>query len=95
MSLGGAACGGLLGIPLGAVIGLLVGLIWGHVSWGLDGAVVGMSALSAAGAMLGAWLGITADERSLAPSDDLGLPSPRGDFFPRAGKGAPHTPPHR
>jgi hypothetical protein len=95
MALGGAVCGGLIGIPLGAVVGLLIGLFFGHVSWGLDGAVLGILALSAAGAGLGAFLGITADERSLSQPEDLGLLPRRGDFFPRAGKGAPPSEPRR
>jgi hypothetical protein len=95
MALGGAVCGGLLGIPLGAAVGVLIGLFCGHVSWGLDGAVVGILALSAAGAGLGAYLGITADEHSLTQPDDIGLLPRRGDFFPRAGKGAPPPEPRR
>lgn len=71
MALGGAVCGGLLGTPLGAAIGLLVGLCCGHVSWGLDGAVWGILSLSAAGALLGGFLGVTADERTLSLTDDL------------------------
>jgi hypothetical protein len=76
MTLGGAVCGGLLGIPLGAAVGLLIGLFCGHVSWGLDGAVLGILTLTAAGAALGAFLGITADARSLTLPDDAGLLPP-------------------
>jgi hypothetical protein len=95
MALGGAVCGGLLGIPLGAAVGLLIGLFWGHASWGLDGAVVGVLALIAVGAALGAYLGITADAGSLSQPDDLALLPRRGEFFPRAGKGAPPPEPRR
>jgi hypothetical protein len=95
MALGGAVCGGLVGIPLGAAVGLLIGLCYGHVSWGLDGALAGILVLSAAGAALGIYLGITADDRTLSPSDDLGLVRPRGEFFPRAGNGAPPPEPRR
>ncbi len=73
---GGAICGGLLGIPLGAALGLIVGLCCGHVSWGLDGAVWGILVLSAAGAVLGGFLGVTADERTLSLTDDLGIYQP-------------------
>jgi hypothetical protein len=83
MALGGAVCGGFLGIPLGAALGLILGLVWGNVSWGLDGAVFGVLGLSAAGAVVGAWLGVTADERSLSLTEDMHL-SPRADDRPSA-----------
>jgi hypothetical protein len=70
MTLGGAVCGGLLGLPLGAVLGLIIGLCFGRVSWGLDGAVLGILGLTVAGAVVGLWLGVTADERLLTLSDD-------------------------
>jgi hypothetical protein len=73
MAMGGAVCGGLLGIPLGAALGLIVGLWCGNVSWGLDGAVLGILSLSAAGAVVGGFLGVTADERTLGLRDDAGL----------------------
>ena len=74
MALGGTVCGGLLGIPLGAAIGLPVGLCFGHISWGLDGAVLGILGLGVGGAVVGAILGLTADERSLSLTDDLVVP---------------------
>jgi hypothetical protein len=83
----GAIWGGLLGLPLGAALGLFLGLGWGNVSWGLDGAVLGILGLSGAGAVLGALLAITADERSLNPTGD-GAPDPpadSGSFPPRRG----------
>jgi hypothetical protein len=92
MAMGGAVCGGFLGIPLGAALGLILGLVWGHVSWGLDGAVLGILVLSGAGAVTGAFLGLTADERSLSrtndglllpPADSHSLPSRRGVFHRR------------
>ena len=95
MALGGAVCGGLIGLPLGAAVGLLIGLFCGHVSWGLDGAVLGILALSTVGAALGAYLGVTADAGTLAQPDDIGLLPRRGDFFPRAGRGAPPPEPRR
>jgi hypothetical protein len=78
MAMGGAIWGGLLGLPIGAALGLIVGLCFGHVSWGLDGAVLGVLGLGAGGAIVGAILGLTADEQSLSLTDELALP-PRRD----------------
>ena len=83
MALGGAVCGGLLGIPLGAVIGVIIGLCFGHVSWGLDGAVLGILSLALTGAIVGVLLGVTADDRSLQPIDELTLHPPRDPMRPR------------
>ncbi|HKI35384.1 MAG TPA: hypothetical protein VKA46_26230 [Gemmataceae bacterium] len=71
MAMGGAVWGGFLGLPLGAALGLLLGLLYGNVSWGLDGAVLGILGLSVAGAVLGAWVGV-ADHRRSLPSPDEG-----------------------
>jgi len=72
MVLGGAVCGGLVGIPLGAALGLIIGLCCGQLSWGLDGAVLGILGLSAGGAVVGGFLGVTADEQTLGVTKDLG-----------------------
>lgn len=79
MAMGGAVCGGLLGTPLGAALGVIVGLWRGNVSWGLDGAVLGILLLSAAGALVGGFLGVTADDRTLSLTDEVGLRSPADD----------------
>jgi hypothetical protein len=81
MTMGGAVCGGFLGIPLGAALGLILGLCYGQVAWGLDGAVLGVLGLAAAGAVVGAILGLTADQRSLNLTDELAIPP----------QGQPHT----
>ena len=67
LAMGGAIWGGLLGIPLGAAAGLGVGLWYGDVSWGLDGAVVGILSLSGVGAALGALQGVADDGRPVLP----------------------------
>jgi hypothetical protein len=73
MALGGAVCGGLLGIPLGAALGLIIGLCCGQISWGLDGAVLGILGLAAGGAIVGGLLGVTADEHALGMTNDAGV----------------------
>ncbi len=64
LAMGGAIWGGLLGIPLGAAVGLLAGLCLGNVSWGLDGAVLGILGLGGVGAAFGASQGMAGDERA-------------------------------
>jgi len=70
MAMGGAIWGGLLGMPLGAALGLLVGLWRGDVSWGLDGAVLGLLGLSLVGAAFGAFQGLSGDPSSARPADE-------------------------
>ena len=82
MAMGGAVCGGLLGIPLGAALGVIVGWWCGNVSWGLDGAVLGILLLGAVGALVGAFLGVTADDRTLSLTDDIAVRLPADDKSP-------------
>jgi hypothetical protein len=70
LAMGGAIWGGLLGIPLGAAVGLLLGLWFGNVSWGLDGAVLGILGLSGVGAAFGALQGMTGDEPATHAADE-------------------------
>jgi hypothetical protein len=70
LAMGGAVWGGLLGLPIGAALGLLLGLCYGHVSWGLDGAVFGIPSLAAAGALVGTWVGVADRRRSLRSIDE-------------------------
>jgi hypothetical protein len=78
MAMCGATWGGLLGIPLGAALGLIAGLCWGHVSWGLDGAVFGLFGLGAAGAILGLLVAMRDRRRSVrATNDGCLMPSGR------------------
>ncbi len=86
MTLGGAVCGGLLGIPVGAVFGIVLGLWCGHVSWGLDGAVFGLPTLGVAGALIGSWLGLTADDRMLGLAEDIRVRSAGEAHSPSPGR---------
>ena len=63
-SLGGAICGGFIGIFLGALIGAVYGAFQGNVSLGLDGAILGGLLLTVAGGVYGTVLGL-AEEVSL------------------------------
>lgn len=58
MSLGGAICGGYLGIIAGAIGGALYGLAVGDLSHGLMGAMIGGSVAALAGAVLGMIVGV-------------------------------------
>ena len=58
MSLGGAVCGGYLGILAGAFAGVIYGWFVGNLSLGLDGAMVGGAIFAAGGAIYGMVAGV-------------------------------------
>lgn len=58
MSLGGAICGGYLGILAGACVGGLYGWWAGNLSFGLDGALIGGGLTALAGAVYGMVMGL-------------------------------------
>ena len=85
MSLGGAICGGFLGILAGVACGVVYGAWRGDVSLGLDGALLGGGALAVAGALYGAVLG-WAERGSSEPV------SREGRIAPEAGHRQPVVP---
>lgn len=58
MTLGGAVCGGYLGILLGAVSGALYGWYASDLSYGLMGAMVGGATVAVGGAVYGMVAGL-------------------------------------
>jgi hypothetical protein len=75
MSLGGAVCGGYLGILGGAVVGAVYGFCVHNVSLGLDGAMLGGAAAASVGAMFGMVSGLLEGTKketgeALAPQAD-------------------------
>lgn len=61
MALGGAICGGFLGVLAGTAAGAVFGACRGDVSLGLDGALFGGGILALAGALYGFVLELTED----------------------------------
>ena len=53
-ALGGAVCGGFLGIFAGGLLGAAIGTFLGNIGLGLDGAIAGGTILVLAGAIYGA-----------------------------------------
>jgi len=64
MSLGGALCGGYLGIIAGALVGAAYGWFVDNLSLGLDGAMVGGAIAAAAGAVYGLIAGVDEGRRN-------------------------------
>ena len=52
-AVGGAICGGFLGMFGGGLLGVLGGTFLGNIALGLDGAIAGGAVLAAAGAIYG------------------------------------------
>ena len=66
MALGGAVCGGYVGILLGAMAGVVYGLFVQNLSFGLDGAMLGGAVAACGGALLGFILGVIERRRAQA-----------------------------
>lgn len=73
MSLGGALCGGYLGIISGALVGAAYGWFVNNLSLGLDGAMVGGAIAAAGGAVYGLIAGVDEGRRSRADFEHVGL----------------------
>jgi hypothetical protein len=53
VAMGGAICGGFLGIFGGGILGVVCGIFLGNVAFGLDGAIILGIVLAGAGAVYG------------------------------------------
>jgi hypothetical protein len=63
LCLGGAVCGGYVGVPLGGLVGLVYGLFVGEPEFAFAGAVFGFLFFAVIGIMYGAVLGIRGEAK--------------------------------
>jgi hypothetical protein len=71
LCLGGAVCGGYVGVPLGGLVGLGYGIWIGELEFAFAGAVLGFLFFALMGIVYGAILGIKEDSASRPTSTEL------------------------